>query len=137
MRNILLFVVVVLFCCASGTLLAQSPTDSCRAVLIKRPQVQARCGVELAGYLRSHIDSALFPAGNASAIFQVQTDCSGAVLKVIALKAYLSPALRDRILELLRSSGTWQPARDEGYYVGSVTTLSLNFQGGLLNLRYN
>jgi hypothetical protein len=123
MRNILLVIAIVLFTCASGFVRAQSPVDSCRAVTLKRPQVQARAAVDLANYLRTNIDSTLLPAGNTSAIFQVQTDCSGAVIKVIALKAYLSAALCDRILELLRSSGTWQPARDEGYFVGTVTTL--------------
>lgn len=116
---------------------AQPHTDSCQTITVKRPHVSARFNGNLNNYLEKNIDSTLFPQQNCSAIFQLQTDCDGNVVKVIILKSFLPAALQQKIYDLLLHSPKWIPARNNGFYVWTVISLSIQATPTTITVRSN
>lgn len=114
---------------------AQQPTDSCLNITIKRPQQSARFAGDLNQYLRQNTDTALLPDKNSNAIFQLQTDCSGNVMNVIVVKSTLPAALQQKLFDLLTHSPQWIPAKNDGFYVRTVISLSIQATPSTITVR--
>jgi hypothetical protein len=125
MRNLMYQMAFGLLLFCSTVANAQQPTDSCLSITVKRPQQPAHFAGDLNKYLLQNIDTTLLPAKSSMAIFQLQTDCSGNVLQVILVKSALSAALQQQLLNLLLHSPQWIPAKNEGFYVRAVISLSI------------
>lgn len=114
---------------------AQQPTDSCLNITVKRPQQSAHFAGDLNQYILQNTDTALLPDKNSNAIFQLQTDCSGNVMNVIVVKSALPPALQQQLFELLSHSPQWIPAKNDGFYVRTVISLSIQASSSTITVR--
>ncbi|MGL5888350.1 MAG: hypothetical protein ACRC3B_00615 [Bacteroidia bacterium] len=104
---------------------AQQSADSCLPVTIKRPQQPAHFAGDFTQYIRQNVDTSLLPDRNSNAIFQLQTDCSGNVINVVIVKSALPAALQQQLFNLILHSPQWIPAKNDGFYVRTVISLSI------------
>lgn len=125
--------VFILLCGTAAN--AQQLADSCLNITVKRPQQSAHFAGDLNQYILQNTDTALLPEKDCNAIFQLQTDCSGNVMNVIVVKSALPQALQQQLLDLLTHSPQWIPAKNDGFYVRTVISLSIQATSSTITVR--
>lgn len=132
--TILLIIIGVSFC---PRLYAAQTGDSCQTITVKRPEIPARFNGNIGNYLHTNTDSTLLPDKNCMAIVKLQVNCGGTVVKVIFERSTLPPALQQHIYDLILHSPVWRPAKNGGYYVWTVISLSIQASSKQITARTN